>query len=90
MASRWLPDGDPKPEERALVSERDERVRRLLDLLQPQYRLVIVLRYWEDKSYAEIAEITDTTESAVKSRLHRARLAMAELLSAGERLPIET
>ena len=82
MASRWLPDEDPKPEERTLVSEREARVRRLLDYLQPQYRLIIVLRYWEDRSYAEIAEITGTTESAVKSRLHRARLAMAVVASA--------
>jgi RNA polymerase sigma-70 factor (ECF subfamily) len=89
MASRWLPDEDPKPEEQTLVNERDARVRRLLDYLQPQYRLIIVLRYWEDRSYAEIAEITGTTESAVKSRLHRARLAMAELLAAEEGVPTE-
>ena len=59
-------------------------MRRLLQYLQPQYRLAIVLRYWHDKSYTEIAEITGTTESAVKSRLHRAREAMAELLAAEE------
>ncbi|MEN6478502.1 MAG: sigma-70 family RNA polymerase sigma factor [Anaerolineales bacterium] len=86
-ASRWLPADDPKPEDRTLTNERDARVRRLLQFLQPQYRLVIILRYWHDKSYGEIAEITGTTESAVKSRLHRAREAMAALLAAEEPSP---
>jgi len=81
MASRWLPADDPKPEDTTLTLERDERVRTLLQFLQPQYRLVIALRYWQDKSYTEIAAITGATESAVKSRLHRARRAMAELLA---------
>ncbi len=85
MASRWLPADDPKPEEMTLVVERGELVRTMLQVLQPQYRLVIALRYWQDKSYAEIAEITGTTESAVKSRLHRARQAMAELLVSTDR-----
>jgi DNA-directed RNA polymerase specialized sigma24 family protein len=39
-----------------------------------------VLRYWYDYSYAEIADIMDTTESAVKSRLFRARQALADKL----------
>ena len=34
---------------------------------------MVTLRYWQDLSYAEIARIVGTTESAVKSRLHRAR-----------------
>jgi len=50
--------------------------------LPEQHRLVIVLRYWYDMSYQEIAQITSSTESAVKSRLHRARGAMADALQA--------
>ena len=84
MASRWLPADEPKPEDTTLSQEQREQVRALLQYLQPQYRLVVTLRYWQDKSYTEIAAITGTTESAVKSRLHRARRAMAELLAEGE------
>ena len=40
----------------------------------------LVLRYWQDLSYKEIAEILNLTEPAVKTRLHRARLQMAALL----------
>jgi RNA polymerase sigma-70 factor (ECF subfamily) len=78
---RWLPDPAPHPEETALDRDREEQIRRLLANLPEQHRLVIVLRYWHDMSYEEIAQITSTTESAVKSRLHRARGAMAEALA---------
>ncbi len=81
QAERWLPDGDPAPEDRTLAQEHEFRIRRLLNSLPAQYRLVIILRYWHDMSYEEIAEITSSTQSAVKSRLHRARQAMAEALA---------
>jgi RNA polymerase sigma-70 factor (ECF subfamily) len=40
------------------------------------------MRYWYDFSYEEIAEATNTTVSAVKSRLHRARGSLADMLAA--------
>ena len=36
------------------------------------------MRYWYDMSYDEIAEVMETTVSAIKSRLFRARRQMAE------------
>ncbi len=87
-SDRWVPDSAPRPEEQLVDSEREAHVRRILATLPPQYRLVIVLRYWHDMSYEEISEITDSTISAVKSRLHRARKAMADALDqdpAGQR-----
>ena len=72
----------PGPEEAALTNERNLLVQGLLDDLNPEYRLAVVLRYWYDLSYAEIAQMLDTTESAVKSRLFRARQALAENLDA--------
>jgi RNA polymerase sigma-70 factor (ECF subfamily) len=62
-------------------TERAERIQRLLAALPEDYRLVIVLRYWHELGYAEIARMIDDTESAVKSRLHRARRQLAELLA---------
>ncbi len=70
----------PGPEESALDHERSEEVQALLDELSPEYRIAVVLRYWYDLSYAEIAEMLNTTESAVKSRLFRARQALASRL----------
>jgi len=70
----------PGPEESTLDHERSEEVQALLDELSPEYRIAVVLRYWYDLSYAEIAEMLNTTESAVKSRLFRARQALANRL----------
>jgi len=81
MSWRWVPDERPRPEERALQREQEDLVGHILDQLPPQYRLAIVLRYWYDYSYLEIAQITQSTQSAVKSRLHRARQMMAVKLA---------
>jgi RNA polymerase sigma-70 factor (ECF subfamily) len=89
-SGRWLPDGKLKPEEQALRQEQSVLIQRLLGELPADYRLVIILRYWHDLSYEEIAQITQTTESAVKSRLHRARQVMGEKLSAEAALQQET
>jgi RNA polymerase sigma-70 factor (ECF subfamily) len=78
---RWLPDDAPRPEQEALDREMEVRIARLLEQLPEHHRLAIVLRYWHDLSYTEIAEVTASTESAVKSRLHRARMQMAEALA---------
>ena len=69
--------------QRALEREDEgDRIRALLQHLPEDYRLVLVLRYWHDLGYSEIAETTGESVSAVKSRLHRARKRMAELLAA--------
>jgi RNA polymerase sigma-70 factor (ECF subfamily) len=65
------------PEEVMVRDEKESQVRRLLDVLPEDYRAAVVLRYWYDCSYQEIAHMLDTTESAIKSRLFRARQMMA-------------
>ncbi len=73
-----LSSNAPGPEEAAIRSDRAALVQDMLAELSPDYRLVVILRYWYDYSYAEIAEVTGTSESAVKSRLFRARRTLAE------------
>ncbi len=68
----------PGPEDSLIRSEYDTIIRRLLSTLAPDYRLPIVLRYWYDMSYEEIAEATGSTVSAIKSRLFRARSMLAD------------
>ena len=60
-------------------SEQQEMVQSLLTELPPDYRQAVVLRYWYELSYDEIAEMMDTTVSAIKSRLFRARRQLAEI-----------
>ncbi len=66
------------PEAQIYENEREEIVQRLLTTLPEDYREAVVLRYWYDLSYDEIAEIMDTTVSAIKSRLFRARRQLAK------------
>lgn len=56
-------------------------VQRFLDDLPEEQRTLIVLRDLEDLSYDEITEITGLPLGTVKSRLHRARAALALLLT---------
>ncbi|MEZ4614146.1 MAG: sigma-70 family RNA polymerase sigma factor [Caldilineaceae bacterium] len=72
----------PEPEENALGLEQAEELQSLLTQLEPEYRTPLILRYWEEYSYEEIAETMDLTVSAVKSRLFRARKQMADLYAA--------
>lgn len=79
-AVAWLASDDEQPDAAALRSERAEEVRSMLQHLAPEYRAPLILRYWHDLSYKEIAEVLELSEPAVKTRLHRARLQLAALL----------
>jgi len=60
--------------------ERDERVRDALNELPSDYRDVVVAHYHMDLGLQEIADRLSITESAVRSRLHRARSRLRTLL----------
>ena len=77
-----LSSDEIEPEDAVISNERGAAIQRMLAELSPEYRAAVVLRYWYDLSYTEIAEMLSTTESAVKSRLFRARQALAEKMSA--------
>lgn len=74
-----MSDRTQGPEAQSVISEEQALVQSLLDELQPDYRQAVVLRYWYELSYEEIAEVMDTTVSAIKSRLFRARRQLAEV-----------
>ena len=60
--------------------EQEGDIQALLNALSAQDRSVLVMRYWYNLSYEEIAAATASTVSAVKSRLHRARCALARMI----------
>lgn len=67
---------DPKPTPGATTDIREERLIRLRQLvgrLPESLREAVLLFYFEQKSYAEIAEQIGVTEAAINQRLHRAR-----------------
>ena len=67
----------PDPEAESVKREDRDRLHILLRDLDETDRAAIVLRYWHDFSEMEIADSLNLTVSAVKSRLHRARRALA-------------
>ena len=68
------------PEQESERKERRMEIESVVQLLQPAYRELIVLRHSHDLSYDEIAEVTGLPLGTVKNRLFRAREAMRDLL----------
>jgi len=83
-ATLSLASDDPQPERATEMSEQSQRIQALLETLDEDYRLAVVLRYWYDYSYAEIAVTMETTESAIKSRLFRARQMLAARITSND------
>jgi RNA polymerase sigma-70 factor (ECF subfamily) len=73
-------DDTPGPELSLSRNEEQRMVRGLLNQLSPVDRAAVVMYYWYDFSYEEIGGALSLTESAVKSRLHRARRDMAKMM----------
>jgi RNA polymerase sigma-70 factor (ECF subfamily) len=73
-------DGDRRSDASAANQERDDRVRRALAMLPEEYRAVVFAHYHLDLGLQEIADKFDLSESAVRSRLHRARSRLRTLL----------
>lgn len=75
-----IPDHSaPDPESEIMKHQQRERLQDCLQSLDPTDRAAVAMRYWQDCSEVEIAQALNLTVPAVKSRLHRARRALAEL-----------
>ncbi len=85
----WIVDAGVSPEQSALRGEQHDEVQTYLQRLPGKYRAVIVLRYWHDFSYDEIANALNLTPALVKARLHRARELLARYMQNGSVLEEE-
>ena len=78
--SALLAGADPGPEGRVVRAEEVDAVLRAIGRLELSQRVPLVLRELEGLSYEEVAEVLDVNVGALRSRLHRARVALlAEL-----------
>ena len=75
-----IADWSRLPDRQALQSEMKEVLARAIRELPENYRAVILLRDVEELSTLETARILDLAEDVVKTRLHRARLAIRQTL----------
>jgi RNA polymerase sigma-70 factor (ECF subfamily) len=69
-----IPDASALPEDEAARAELRGLVRQAILDLPSHYRVVLVLRDMEQMSTRQTAKMLDLQETAVKMRLHRARL----------------
>jgi RNA polymerase sigma-70 factor (ECF subfamily) len=71
-----LPSPGPSPFEAAARSEDAMRLAGRLDMLSPLYREALLLRFQEELSLAEIAQIVGTPVTTVTSRIYRGLAAL--------------
>lgn len=75
-----IADWSGLPDRQILQSEMKQVLDQAIGTLPENYRSVILLRDVEELSTLETAQILDLTEDVVKTRLHRARLAVRQKL----------
>jgi RNA polymerase sigma-70 factor, ECF subfamily len=78
---RTLASSVPGPEELAAGGEVKRALAQALEALDQASREVVILRDIEGMTAAEVAKVTSSSVDAVKSRLHRARVAVRERLA---------
>jgi len=76
-----LVDWQPQPEEAILTAETRTLLEEALQRLPEAMRVVVLLRDVQGLSAHEVAEVLGVSVAAVKSRLHRGRLALRQALS---------
>jgi RNA polymerase sigma-70 factor (ECF subfamily) len=76
-----LEDADiPDDEDESFGAEDAEMVHHALDQLAPAHREVLLLRFVEEMSYEEIAEVTSQPVGTVRSRIHYAKRTLRSLM----------
>lgn len=75
-----LPNPGAAPDHALESRQAGDQLQAALARIRPEQRQIVVLRDYLDLSYAEIAAVLDVPPGTVMSRLHRARLALKELL----------
>lgn len=78
--TRTVHSGDLDPEELIIKDQRAELMRTVTGKLHDKYKELIVLRYFQEKSYDEIAEETNLPLGTVKAQLFRAKQLLSNVL----------
>jgi RNA polymerase sigma-70 factor (ECF subfamily) len=75
-----IADWSSLPDDQAIQGQLQSMLRQSVEQLPDIYRSVILLRDFEELSTQEAAEVLEVTEDTIKTRLHRARLAVRQYL----------
>jgi RNA polymerase sigma-70 factor (ECF subfamily) len=74
----------PTPEDNSVRESEIMELRKKIAQLEPELRVILILRDIQDLSYQEIASKFSIPEGTVKSRINRARLKLAQSFMRGE------
>ncbi len=77
--SGWVPES-PAPTDLAAAAGDRLTVLAALARIPPRQRAVLVLRYWEDQSVEQVADLLDCSPGTVKSQAARGLQTLRELL----------
>lgn len=69
------------PEENSIKKQESEKLKNIVEQLPIRYRKLIILRYYDEQSYEEIAKQLDIPLGTVKAQLFRARDLMANIIN---------
>jgi RNA polymerase sigma-70 factor (ECF subfamily) len=68
-----ITEEDPNPEEEIINNQNKVALKNIIKKLTPDYRNILIMRYFEELSYNEISEKLDLPVGTVKARLFRSR-----------------
>ncbi|MFM9005186.1 MAG: RNA polymerase sigma factor, partial [Flavobacteriales bacterium] len=75
-----IADNVGDPSDHLEKDERVQKMREIVEKLKPRYKRLVELRYFEEKSYEEIAEIQSLPLGTVKAQLFRARDLLMQMM----------
>ena len=78
------PSTAPTPEESVISLQQRTQIEHYLERLTPRYRTLIVMRFFDEYSYEEIAAKLTLPLGTVKTQIHRAREQMCKLIAQGD------
>lgn len=74
----------PTPEESFINLQQRNQIEHYLERLSPRYRKLIVMRFFDEYSYEEIAAKLSLPLGTVKTQIHRARERMCRMIASGD------
>jgi RNA polymerase sigma-70 factor (ECF subfamily) len=83
------PDPTPGPERQAIEEATRDEVWQAIQSLKQPLREAVVLRYWTDYTYQEMADILGCTKRAARSRVQSAHRQLAPMLAQNELIIVE-
>ena len=79
-----IQDDSQSPAQQVMKDERKGQVRMAVSLLPPKQRATLVLAYYQQLSYPEVAQVMGCSVGTVKTQMYRAMKTLAEKLPSGE------